>query len=485
MKRNKDRLSQRLCENIKTSRAGVNAEMINEFFRNLEEEIKDIPPCNIWNYDETGFVDDPGKKKILTKRGCKYPERIMNSTKTNISVMFCCNGNGGIAPPYVNYKSEKLWDLWTNGGPAKTRYNRSRSGWFDTYIFQDWFEMTMLPILKRQTGYKILIGDNLSSHINLRVIELCEQNEIKFIALPPNSTHLTQPLDVAYFRPLKGMWRTVLEKWRKTPNGKRCTTLPKESFPTLLKETLLNLTNSEETIKSGFRKTGIVPFNKETVLKRLPSNTNSTDTTQSETGSEVGESFLKRLESYRNADTSMTRQRKKKLAVPPGRSISLEDVELSKLPLPGEQVTSNSTNKKIQKKQEASTSSSISDSDEIVSLASSFEAESLENISGSEDNSTSGTIQEIPSTFEKQTVPKKGDHVIVKYEQNYYPGVVTELTEEGAVVSAMQKSNQTWKWPEKKDEIQYKQEEIVEIIKNPVMKSSRGFFDVPEIKKYE
>ena len=49
-----------------------------------------------------------------------------------------------------------------------------------------------------------LLGDNLSSHISPNVIKACEEKEIKFVCLPPNSTHITQPLDVAFFKPLGG-----------------------------------------------------------------------------------------------------------------------------------------------------------------------------------------------------------------------------------------------------------------------------------------
>lgn len=93
----------------------------------------------IYNYDETNFIDDPGKKKVLTKRGTKYPEAIKNSTKADFSLMLCGNAAGKILSPYVNYKSEHLWTTWTEGGPPNTRYNRSKSGWFDANSFEDWF----------------------------------------------------------------------------------------------------------------------------------------------------------------------------------------------------------------------------------------------------------------------------------------------------------------------------------------------------------
>uniref|UniRef100_A0A8D8RDV2 DDE-1 domain-containing protein n=1 Tax=Cacopsylla melanoneura TaxID=428564 RepID=A0A8D8RDV2_9HEMI len=87
--------------------------------------------------------------------------------------------------------------------PPGCRYNRSISGWLDSQSFDDWFHSLVLPHLKRQDRLKVLIEDNLSSHLNVNNIETCRTNNIKFICLPPNPTHLTQPLDLAYFRPMK------------------------------------------------------------------------------------------------------------------------------------------------------------------------------------------------------------------------------------------------------------------------------------------
>ena len=40
----------------------------------------------------------------------------------------------------------------------------------------------------------VLIGDNLGSHFPIKVLQYCDENEIYFLCLPPNSTHLCQPL---------------------------------------------------------------------------------------------------------------------------------------------------------------------------------------------------------------------------------------------------------------------------------------------------
>ncbi|XP_065654821.1 uncharacterized protein LOC136081436 [Hydra vulgaris] len=172
-------------------------------------ELEGVPPCNIWNYDETNLRDDPGNKKVVMKRGTKYPERIINSSKACFSVMFCGNGVGEILPPYTVFKSTHLFDLWIKHGPKNSRFNRTQSCWFDEVTFEDWFFRTLLPCIKKQTGKKALIGDNLSSHLSHKVIHSCEKHNIRFICLLPNSTHLLQPLDVAFFAPLKKAWRSI------------------------------------------------------------------------------------------------------------------------------------------------------------------------------------------------------------------------------------------------------------------------------------
>ena len=54
-----------------------------------------------------------------TKRGMKYPERIINSTKSATSLMFCGSASGEILPPYVVYKAEALWSTWTENAPPR------------------------------------------------------------------------------------------------------------------------------------------------------------------------------------------------------------------------------------------------------------------------------------------------------------------------------------------------------------------------------
>ena len=102
IKRHKKDLSKRKCQNIKRARAKVGKEILEEYFSHLEHSLEDVHSSNILNYDETNCSDDPGVRKMLFKRGCKYPERCMNYTKGCISLMFAGTAAGELLPPYIS-----------------------------------------------------------------------------------------------------------------------------------------------------------------------------------------------------------------------------------------------------------------------------------------------------------------------------------------------------------------------------------------------
>lgn len=160
-----------------------------------------------------------------------------------------------------------------------------------------------------------MIGDNLASHISYKVISLCQENEIAFCLLPPNTTHLTQPLDVCVFRPMKLMWRKVLDEWKKRNKGY----LQKQCFPSLLNQTLRELASTiEKNIKSGFEATGIIPIDRQKVLKKIPRK--APETPENEWKS----SLIEILDSTRNA-TKPTIKKRSKISVTAGKSIGVDD----------------------------------------------------------------------------------------------------------------------------------------------------------------
>lgn len=374
MKRHDKELSNRLCQNIKRNRAAVNEKILNNYFDELTISLEGVEPGMIVNYDETNIADDPGRKKVIVRRGTRHPERIVDSSKSSTSVMFSGSADGKLLPPYITYKALNLYDSWTENGPKGAVYNRSKSGWFTLEIFEDWFRKIAIPYFKKfdKDAVKVIIGDNLASHISLDIINECKINNIKFVLLPPNSTHFTQPLDVAFFRPLKVKWRQTLSDWKEKNRG----TIPKDRFPRLLKKCIEDMgeENIAKNLISGFRGSGISPLDREQVLKRLPSGPKEKD---GETLNDSGNTWAASLQSFLaksrvEETTQPAKERKKKLNVPPGVGVQPDDMEEdNSIDDPAE--SQPSISKQAQEKTRVSKrgkkdSSDSSDNDEVFSL---------------------------------------------------------------------------------------------------------------------
>lgn len=224
---------------------------------------------------------------------------------------------GELLPPYLIYKANNIYDSWITGGPKGTRYNRTACGQIDGNTFEDYIKSVVIPFFKDKPGKKVLIGDNLSSHLSIEVIRICEKQNILFIFLPANSTHLTQPLDIAFFRPMKIAWKFFLLKWKKT-DGRTQASVPKGCFPRLLKQLINDLSeNVESNLKVGFRKAG--PVDLDQVLARLPNDYNE-DPDKSRYA--VDKSVLEILKEMRYGTINIKEPtRKRKLNAESGKSL--------------------------------------------------------------------------------------------------------------------------------------------------------------------
>uniref|UniRef100_A0A1B0CCW5 DDE-1 domain-containing protein n=1 Tax=Lutzomyia longipalpis TaxID=7200 RepID=A0A1B0CCW5_LUTLO len=100
-----------------------------------------------------------------------------------ISLIICATASGDLLPPYVVYKSVQLYSSWCQGGPPNCRYGNSPSEWFDGTVFREWVESTFIPDLCKKEGKKIILCDNLSTHVTLEVISMLEKSHAKLICL--------------------------------------------------------------------------------------------------------------------------------------------------------------------------------------------------------------------------------------------------------------------------------------------------------------
>ncbi|KAJ8966720.1 hypothetical protein NQ314_003345 [Rhamnusium bicolor] len=60
--------------------------MLSSLFEELTKTLEGVKPEAIFNYDESNLSDDPGKKKLIFHRDVKYPDNVINFTRSAI----CC-----------------------------------------------------------------------------------------------------------------------------------------------------------------------------------------------------------------------------------------------------------------------------------------------------------------------------------------------------------------------------------------------------------
>ena len=95
--------------------------------------------------------------------------------------------------------------------------------------------------------------DGHSFHYHPGTIHKAAENKVVLFVLPPNTTHLTQPLDKGCFGPLKSKWSEVCHKYMAKNPGK---VVNRFVFSQLLHEAWTDAMTSMN-IKAGFRTTGL------------------------------------------------------------------------------------------------------------------------------------------------------------------------------------------------------------------------------------
>ena len=235
----------------------VNQETLKGYFDALGEvldkyDIKNKPQF-IWNVDETGISLDHNPPKILARAGSN-PHCITSGKSATTTVIAAVSGLGETLPPFVIFKGERLSSDIRTEGLNGTEYRSSQTGWSNSELFLDFFTNHFMHHVTARPC--ILLYDGHSTHVTFDVIEAARQENIHLFVLPPHSSHCLQPLDVSVFSPFK---RSLSSECHKYLHAHPNRVIVKEDLPRIIGTAFKNsLTVS--TIMSGFRKTGIFPF---------------------------------------------------------------------------------------------------------------------------------------------------------------------------------------------------------------------------------
>ena len=228
-------------------------------------------PSHIFFADESG-VDvnsKAGKVVVATKSKHAYSEQ--KSFRDHITTLVCCSASGLMLSPMIIF--EKSWPSgpYSRNGPKDCLYAKSPNGYIDEELFLEWFKKIFVPETKHLRP-TLLIIDGHGSHganstpLSYELLSLAKDVGIHILLLPPHTTNILQPLDVGVFRPFKVNLSKLTDGLKLLAVSGNYASINKTNFTAIFKEAL-DRTICLATIKNGFRKTGIYPYNPDAIDK--------------------------------------------------------------------------------------------------------------------------------------------------------------------------------------------------------------------------
>lgn len=239
-------------------------ENLNKYYKELhailtKSNLHDKPQ-NIYNIDETGFSTEHSPLKIICNRNTK-PQAVTSNRSTLTTVIAAGNALGNYVPPYYVFKG-KRWnpDFMKNAAPG-AEGEMSETGWSNSQVFQNYLTKFFIKHIRSSEQPTLVLYDGHKSHVNLILTEWAKRHNIILFVLPPHTSHLTQPLDVGVFGPMKGMYNKECQLYMQKNPGIHIT---KYQIAELTARPYMRAM-SPENLTSAFRKTGIHPINKDMI----------------------------------------------------------------------------------------------------------------------------------------------------------------------------------------------------------------------------
>ena len=144
---------------------------------------------------------------------------VPSGNKAQITVLACVSASGYALPPLVIFNQKTLKPELTEGEVPGTMYKLTASGWIDCEIFSIWFTHHFLAKAP-PTRPIVLLLDEHSSLYEPSTIRKAAKEGIIIFCLPPNTTHLLQPLDKSCFSVLKSHWNEEYQHYMMNNLGK-------------------------------------------------------------------------------------------------------------------------------------------------------------------------------------------------------------------------------------------------------------------------
>ena len=228
-----------------------------------------IQDSDLYNFDETGFAMGViGGTIVVTgseRRGKR--KKVQPGNREWSTAINCISGDRYSLPPFLLVKGSVHLSNWYTETdiPHDWVIKPTPNGWTDHDTGLDWLRHFEHHTRSRTVGAnRVLILDQHESHVSTDFQQYCAQHSIITISLPPHSSHITQPLDIGIFSPLKRAHSTEINVFIQA----HINHITKVEFLSAY-HTAYNKVISKENIAGSFRGAGLIPHNPEAVISKL------------------------------------------------------------------------------------------------------------------------------------------------------------------------------------------------------------------------
>ena len=245
--------------------------LIQAWFELIEQTKAKYGICDedVYNFDEAGFMMGKITTQLVVtgseRRG--RPKAIQPGNREWVTVIAAINAAGWAIPPFLIFAGKYHLSAWYEEAeiPRDWAIAVSDNGWTTNELGVEWLKHFDAHTKTRVVGARrLLILDGHESHQSLEFQELCKENNIYTLCMPPHSSHLLQPLDVGCFSPLKRAYSYEVESLIRH-HINHVTKL--EFLPAF--KAAFDRSFTSANIHSAFRGAGLVPLEPETVLSKL------------------------------------------------------------------------------------------------------------------------------------------------------------------------------------------------------------------------
>ncbi|XP_052778555.1 uncharacterized protein LOC128215995 [Mya arenaria] len=236
-------------------------EVLNNYFKELDKVLKahnlHESPESIWNIDETGLQTEHSPRKILCMHGEKANAVTSNRGQT-VTLIGCGSAAGVHVPPYYVFPGKRWNENLMDGATPGSAGTMSDSGWSNSSVFLKYLENHFLRHVNTRDRPVLALFEVHKSHVNLTLANWGKQHNVVFFVLPPHTSHVTQPLDVGCFGPLKKFYYSECQIFmRKNPgmqlNRYNVAAISGKAY---------NKGVAAQNLISSFKRAGIYPMNR-------------------------------------------------------------------------------------------------------------------------------------------------------------------------------------------------------------------------------